>query len=224
MNRIEQYDRAMQGQLDRLAGGDLPESERSNLLAWLDEDVTRWRACGLAFLEAQMWSAAAAIAPREAAPPATFQPAIATSKPAKARRDVPRHSTLALTLLALVAFISGAVLSRWLPPVNQHSATAVVEEHTQPMLESDKTLIATVPVKTNSDAPLMLQVPVSTDGGAAAKTARSSFTEYDRRQWEKRGFEVVEELRYLPARLPDGRQVMVPVNKVHLKFKGTPVS
>ena len=36
--------------------------------------------------------------------------------------------------------------------------------------------------------------------------------------------ELNEELRYLPARLPDGREVVVPVNKVQVKFKGLPAS
>jgi hypothetical protein len=44
----------------------------------------------------------------------------------------------------------------------------------------------------------------------------SPISDYERRMWERRGFEVIEELRYLPARLPDGRVVMVPVNKVQL--------
>jgi hypothetical protein len=70
----------------------------------------------------------------------------------------------------------------------------------------------------------MLQLPVSTDAGSHEIAEASSISDYERRMWERRGFEVIEELRYLPARLPDGRIVMVPVNKVQLKFKGTPVS
>src|SRR5262245_46215171 len=50
---------AMQAQLDRLVGGDLAENDRRSLLAWLDEDASRWRACAVAFLEAQNWEAAA---------------------------------------------------------------------------------------------------------------------------------------------------------------------
>ena len=47
------------GQLDRLVSGDLPEPDRRSLLAWLDEEPTRWRVCALAFLEAQVWEQAA---------------------------------------------------------------------------------------------------------------------------------------------------------------------
>jgi len=52
----------------------------------------------------------------------------------------------------------------------------------------------------------------------------SSISDYDRMQWERRGFELTEERRYLPARLSDGREIVVPVNRVHLRFKGMPTS
>lgn len=41
--------------IDRLVAGDLNETERDELLAWLDTQPLRWRSCALAFLEAQMW-------------------------------------------------------------------------------------------------------------------------------------------------------------------------
>src|SRR5262245_12355403 len=44
--------------IDRLATGDLDEHRRRELLNWLDERPTRWRRCGLAFLEAQTWNEA----------------------------------------------------------------------------------------------------------------------------------------------------------------------
>jgi hypothetical protein len=44
--------------IDRLVSGDLAEAQRRGLLAWLDEQPDRWRRCGLAFLEAQLWQEA----------------------------------------------------------------------------------------------------------------------------------------------------------------------
>jgi hypothetical protein len=41
--------------IDRLVAGDLDEVRRREVLAWLDEKPGRWRHCGLAFLEAQLW-------------------------------------------------------------------------------------------------------------------------------------------------------------------------
>jgi len=235
MNRIATHDRAMQAQLDRLVGGDLSESERTTLLAWLDEDAARWRACGLAFLEAQMWQEAAAIAP--SASPA--QPAARITAPATLPQQAPqpsrastgrdgwRVSSLALTAAVALAFLSGILLARWLPTSTSRQMPSVAEHPTSPLATAAaKQLIATVPVKTNLDTPgpFLLQLPVSTEPGAELAAVGSSISAYDRQRWERRGFEVVEELRYLPARLPDGRQIMVPVNKIQLKFKGTPVS
>src|SRR5258707_481533 len=51
-------ERELPGLLDRLVCGELDELPRGRLLEWLDEDPLRWRACGLAFLEAQTWSQA----------------------------------------------------------------------------------------------------------------------------------------------------------------------
>ncbi len=230
MNRIETIDRAMQVQLDRLASGDLSESERGNVLAWLDEDATRWRACGLAFLEAQLWEGAAAsaspdFAHGESATPASIQPAGAATPMPHVRGGGLPGSALALTAVALAAFVAGALLARWLPLGGGPALPMLVKEHSPQVAPAlSHTLIATVPVKTNLDAPFMLQVPVSTDPGVDPAAGGPSVSEYDRRKWERRGFEVIEEPRLLPARLPDGRPVMVPVNKIQLRFKGTPVS
>src|SRR5262245_30677905 len=42
--------------IDRLVCGDIEECDRERLVKWLEEDPVRWRLCGLAFLESQLWS------------------------------------------------------------------------------------------------------------------------------------------------------------------------
>lgn len=229
MNRMATLDRSMLAQLDRLAGGDLPESERAVLLAWLDEDAARWRACGLAFLEAQMWQEAAAVGPSATAPVAIVQQPVAETTRSTSRSAGRRVSSLALTAAVALAFLLGVCLARWLPtaagPTPQIAEQPSTEPPIQPPVTTAKPVIATVPVKTNLDTqgPLLLQLPVSSEPGQDLAVS-STISAYERQQWERRGFEVLEELRYLPATLPDGRQIMVPVNKVQLKYKGTPVS
>ena len=226
MNRTETRDRALQAQLDRLVGGDLPESERTTLLAWLDEDATRWRTCGLAFLEAQMWQEAAAIEPRVGHTAANSPPPlVAPARPATSR-DGWRVSAFALTAAVALAFLIGVVCAQWLPNAARPQQPQLAEQSVLPQITAAaKPLIATVPVKTNLETaePLLLQLPISSEPGQDL-AANSSISPYERQQLERRGFEVLEELRFLPARLPDGRQIMVPVNKVQLKYKGTPVS
>jgi hypothetical protein len=56
MNDTHLFD--IESQMDGLVCGDLDEASRSRLLDWLDADPTRWRKCGLAFLEAQLWGQA----------------------------------------------------------------------------------------------------------------------------------------------------------------------
>src|SRR6185295_877610 len=55
MNTIN-FGESTQLWLDRLACGELDETTRKNLFAWLDADPLRWRSCALALLEAQSWN------------------------------------------------------------------------------------------------------------------------------------------------------------------------
>ena len=79
-------------------------------------------------------------------------------------------------------------------------------------------------MRTNLDPQLFAQIQVPVTTADRVRHDAPAISDYDRKQWEKRGFEVTEERRYLPARLPDGREVVVPVSKVNLKIKRTPLS
>lgn len=57
-------------------------------------------------------------------------------------------------------------------------------------------------------------VPADPAAGSAAPGAE--IPEYVRQQCERRGFKPSVERRYLFARLPDGRQVVVPVDQLQL--------
>ncbi len=56
----ERPDSIENASLDRLVDGDLPESERRDLLLRLENDPDGWRRCALAFLEDQSWRKALA--------------------------------------------------------------------------------------------------------------------------------------------------------------------
>ncbi len=221
-------------QLDRLVSGDLPEPDRRSLLAWLDEEPTRWRACALAFLEAQVWEQArlevggresevgsractAATSGREGVGASGFSVRAKQPSPSSWQR------WLAIAGVMLLAFAAGTFTGRGSVPAPKRPQ--------QPMIAESRSLpsapgpqLATVSVRTNLDPRLMAQVQLPVEPADQPLAGASSISEYDRKQWERRGYEVVEETRYLPAKMPDGRTVMVPVNRVHLKLKGTPVS
>jgi hypothetical protein len=81
-----------------------------------------------------------------------------------------------------------------------------------------------VSVRTNLDPRLQAKLTLPVEADTVASEPIASISEYERKQLERRGYELIEETRYLPAKMPDGRPVMVPVKKVRMKYKGTPVS
>src|SRR5262245_33863928 len=106
-------DRAPQAQIDRLVAGALPEQERRRLLVWLDEDFRRWRACAVAFLEAQMWEAAGTEMPACGArtlvrSASGGRPAVSATTQHGGRRLYAVSTAACVTL----AFAAGAVLGR----------------------------------------------------------------------------------------------------------------
>ena len=208
MNTKFTLDDAMRAQLDRLVAGELPENDRRSLLAWLDEDASRWRNCALAFLEAQTWEAASA------GWPAAMKAAPAPINSIQNQSSLSWQRLLTLAAAAAVLFFAGHLSARvWRPPAAPQREVA---QPTGPQGQKGPVL-ASVPVRTNPSLPATLQIavsPVADDAPAAP-----ALSDYERKQWEKSGFDVQEELRYLPARLPDGTPVLVPVNKLHVRLK-----
>jgi hypothetical protein len=81
-----------------------------------------------------------------------------------------------------------------------------------------------VPVQMNISpgVPAQLQIPISALASRSAQANKLS--DYERKQFERRGYEVQEEIRFLPAKLPDGTSILVPVNRLQVRLKETPVS
>src|SRR5687767_14049160 len=127
--------RAMQAQLDRLASGDLAENERRSLLAWLDEDASRWRGCALAFLEAQTWEAAAGWPAAAAASPPRTQ-----SEPVSRHSRAPWRQILSLAVAAALLFVAGHWSARFWPRVDAQPGVA------QPAARPGGPLMASVTV------------------------------------------------------------------------------
>jgi hypothetical protein len=228
-------DERMAGRIDALVCGELPEDERRELVSWLEADASRWRACGLAFLEAQVWAEALETEGsgfRVQGSGERGQRSEVGSQKALVVGTVHRaggRSWLApLIVLAasIAAFMCGLGFQQWRQGSRESEPPIA-----RPDLPLDQSplatgpLVASVPVTGgplgNISATIQFPVlPVEASAGQAA----SSVPDHVRRQWERRGYELVEQRRYLPARLPDGKQVMVPVNEVKMKFVGKPVS
>jgi hypothetical protein len=67
-------------------------------------------------------------------------------------------------------------------------------------------------------APIRIPVmPVGVEAGhAQERQYDTEIPEYVRQQWERQGYKVSFERRFLFARLPNGQQVAVPVDQVHV--------
>ena len=221
--------------LDRLVCGELDETARGRVLAWLEQDPSRWRVCGLAFLEAQTWSQAlgdASVGTVAPVLPASAAASRASQTAGTGRRGIVRRILTVAALL--VAFGLGLALrdvvlaSR--PPAERPVAgnTASDDQAPNPKGNSRPDAGGTEPVLASLDvqaggrfgptAPLRIPVvPAAFDAGARGAEERlGDIPDYLRRQWERRGFKVSLERRFLLARLPDGQQVVVPVDQLHV--------
>ena len=216
-------------QIDALVDGELTEEQRAALLGWLEADVSRWRKCALAFLEVQLWDQA--LEGGEGSEGRVQGSAAHETNPTEAlcaRRERMRSWLMPLVVLAasIAAFLCGLYV---------HDLRTSPQSASQPMAGSPlrqerphqpgELVVASVPVQGGALGHIAatLQIPVRPVDATAASAA-SSVPDHVRKQWERRGYQLVEQRRYLPARLPDGRKVMVPVNEVKMKFVGKPVS
>ena len=228
----------MRERIDRLVSGELGDEERRELLAWLEADVSRWRGCALAFLEAQVWEEALgeSVQGSRHRGQQSGNRELETGNTGQESCSRGQRSAVAwlMPLLAVAASMAAFACGMWwrgmnMPP--QQPGGSIVEhkqvttkQDDQILPQIDGPLLASVPVKGGplGNVPAVLQFPVLPPEVAQGQS--SSVPEHVRREWERRGYEVKEEQRYLPARLPDGRQVMVPVNEVKMKYVGRPVS
>jgi hypothetical protein len=193
--------------LDRLACGDLDETARGELLAWLEADPCRWRQCGLAFLEAQTWSESLAAS----------SAAVEDARPIQAER-LPQRSPIARRMLygaalaacLLVAFGLGLAASKsfFAPESSSVGAMARGSAHPAPRTQARLEHVAV----NQGDLTHM-----------AVGRPTIDIPDYVRRQWERRGYELSVERRYLFGRLPDGEPIVIPVERVQAQFVGSKI-
>jgi hypothetical protein len=227
----------MHGLLERLVAGELDEAERARALDWLDADPGRWRLCGLAFLEAQAWSETfGAWTSGETSRVVSAVSPVPLQRPRERRIDsAARMAALAAGLL--IAFTAGLVARGMVarPGPNQRSSDSVIAESTQPgsgveTVESaapGEPLMATVSLPSAGVGTPSAEVRFPVVKGDAVsrdhEPALPELPDYVRRQWERRGFKLDAERRFLLARLPDGEQVAVPIERLLVSYVGNKV-
>jgi hypothetical protein len=232
MNEIE-----MHGLLERLVASELDEADRARVLAWLDADAGRWRLCGLAFLEAQTWSETLGAWTSGKRTQVELPAPRSTDRFARLRRGLSIARASALVTAVVVAFTAGVITrGMWTSPGTGHEPSTTVTEDNDPSIpvaervespSDEGPLMATValPRGATSVPAAEMRFPVvkgdstlSNDGSMLPQ-----LPDYVRQQWERRGYKFDAQRRYLLARLPDGEQVAVPIERLLVKYVGNKV-
>ncbi len=237
--------------LDRLVDDELSESQRTELLNSLDQEPDGWRSCALAFLEAQCWKKELG-GIRQSVPAAQSPvlSAVAPSALPLKRRSSPfglpgTLAAMAATfLLALGAGVwwqhSGNRLTGFFAAGPNQVASKTGDNSTT-MQSGSQTAVAQTDLQPkNASAPwqwVRLSPAGSNDSG---ESVRLPALERDRidQQWlqslpspipesvvqalERSGYQVQTQQELMPMPLKDGRQLVVPVDKVQLQYVGNP--
>jgi hypothetical protein len=194
--------------LDLLVDGELGEEDRGALLRQLDREPGGWRRCALAFLEAQAWKRELpALLGPPGGPPDRLQP--------RRRWWWSRHVG---TLLAMAAsfLVALALGMRWHGVVTT-AATATAANPWQ---------VVTVAARENGRAaPQTFQLPAiqadRLDQGwfeGLPQPVSPDVLEALRQS----GHEVELRRELLPVPMNDGRQLVVPVDQVDIRYVGRP--
>jgi len=214
--------------LDRLVCGELDEETRGAVLNWLDANPGRWRQCGLAFLEAQTWSRALSTQPSAKIEEVIQNTDVTTTnmQPRKRRR----LTVASLAACVLVAFGCGFVANHALNLTEWHTLGQITRSEPQAARIKDshranqqtEPLLASIAMQPTSAASgnAVLQIPVA----PAIQTKNpTAIPDYVRSQWERQGYQLSVERRYVLGNLPDGEQIAVPVERVRANYVGMKV-
>jgi hypothetical protein len=231
-------------QLDLLVDDELSEAERRDLLLRLQQEPDGWRRCALAFLEAQSWRRAVRAAATKAAEMRTAE--TAPAPPSVARLPPPfRRAFLGKlrTVLAMAAtFLVAVGLGMWLGwlqhgsrlfPIAQNGSGGpkgieqspppeVVRLTDEGHLGPWRTVQVALPGEVDGDAE-MVDLPAreceSLDArwldnlpAAIPPAVVQALQEY--------GFQVWQQRNLLPLRTQDGRPLLVPVERVEVRYVG----
>ena len=221
---------------DLLVDGELPESERRNLLSTLDDLPGGWRRCALAFLEAQTWNEQMRSIRQESVSPA--QPARSVGR--RAFRGGPFRTLLAMAASFLIALGLGLVLhDLWRPGAGAGLAPQIAETAGEPERQAgdadepdtaprapaaeDDWQLVTLPVGFGPGGTGSIQLPAKErdrldDGWPGELTPAVPADVLQ--AFEQSGHEVRRHRRLLPFHLDDGRRVVVPFEEVEFRCVG----
>jgi hypothetical protein len=219
--------RDMAPQLERLVCGELDEPDRRSLLAWLDEEPRRWRLCGLLFLEAQTWSQALAEWPGRSETESPVTLAANTESPGSHGRWRRMRDVAVLAASIMAAFVLGAAIQHrgfwdYGTTADRVAGGSTTSDTNLASASADNSpVMARLRMASSAGVRLQPAVHISVVPRNEAKVNRKDSAEeipdYVRKQWERRGYHLDVERRYLLAKLPNGEQVAVPFEQYAIK-------
>lgn len=211
MSTENSTDREMTHGLERLACGELEEAARQPLIDWLEHEPRRWRLCGLAFLEAQTWSIALDGVDRSPPCLRARDKVLPGSRSRRAR--IARGVMLAVSLV--VAFTLGwSARPANFSTVGTRGAQIAAESLAG---QASEAIVASLSIQSAQGTPsaVTLQIPVVPgDSEVTSADTLQRVPDYVRQQWERRGYRLTAERRYLFAKLPSGQQIVVPIDRL----------
>lgn len=229
-----------QAHLDRLVSGDLDEPTRAKLIVFMESEPARWRACGIAFMEAQLWSEVlinqSAEQSRVSDEP-SLQPLHVSTPPITASE--PRHHRFPVSIVTaatvLIAFASGwmvdrgfqAMISNPIDPkmqVQDVSPVVAKEDASRAQKESQQPVWATQVLTSSSGFPgARIQIPLDPNR-VDFEESKIQMSNYEKQLLARQGFVIASERKFITAKLPDGRDVAVPIDRVVAKQVGGEVN
>jgi len=199
--------------IDRLVDGELPETERRELLLRFENQPDGWRRCALSFLEAQVWRQALSL---EAAPAAVS---------ASQRHTVPGRSTRPrlwrpmARMTALAASLAAAFLLGWSYHRGLEEKESVIALSQQHAAANGSALVA--------DAPGSLRQSAASDDPKTQLTKvlnsmQSTHVSLDSmlKRWQQEGYRVQTQPCVVSVQAKDGRKINLPVQEVRVRYIG----
>lgn len=231
--------------LDMLVDGELPEAERRELLVQFEQAPGGWRRCALAFLESQCLKDSLADAVPTPTPPAR-------PHARRHRVFHTAGTFLAMAASLLMAFGLGTYFRASWRTLGSHALVkpevAVQQPAVQvPRLQDDpRALVGNAPRRPISPASpevgpdstrlVTVSLPEGVGGGSVRLPVRQvdsfdeswlhgnpqAVSESLRDLLERFGCEVHETRQLVPASTQSGRQVVVPMDQVEVRYVGNP--
>jgi hypothetical protein len=209
--------------LDRLVDGEMSHDEQRQLILSLEAQPDGWRRCSMAFLEAQAWGRECQHLASGRAPMALPQQPVA---PRQAAGATAWFKPLSVAAGLVLAFTLGFAARGTSEPAAIEIASAPKDTNSTAMDTANsqyETLKVSLPAD-DGQSEQTLEVPlVEADPKSLASLLANQqpvLSDVELKTLESTGHHVEQRRAYYPVQLQDGRQAVLPMDLVEVKYTG----